>query len=58
MVGLVYKGVPLMHAGLFNVSFLCRCVVAGAKFPFSAELVAKIFKPLLLSPPSPERAGA
>ena len=31
---------------------------AGAKFPSSAGLVAKIFKPLLLSPPSPAREQA
>ena len=32
--------------------------MAGAKFPSSAGLVAKIFKPLLLSPPSPAREQA
>ena len=47
-----------MHAGLLDGSLLCRCVVAGAKFPSSAGLVAKIFKPLLLSPPSPAREQA
>jgi len=41
-----------------RAAWLGWCVVAGAKFPFSAELVAKIFKPLLLSPPSPEREQA